>query len=128
MSVKKKNKIIQWFLKEYLPRYKLKIVVQHKHLEDNYGELYIEDSYKKPRSFKILIHKNITDSLYIETLLHELWHIYQFVTGEVKIEDNRTYHHNIEVDPLLEEELLFEKEAELMEGLLKKNFLHNINS
>jgi hypothetical protein len=122
-----KNKIIQWFLKEYLPRYKLKIVIRHKNLEDNYGELYIEDSYKKPRSFKILIHKDITNLLYIETLLHELWHIYQFVKGEVKIENNRTYHHNIEVDPLLEEECLFEKEAELMEDVLKKNFLHTIN-
>jgi len=110
--------IIDWFLKKYLPRYKIKIKIQRKLLKYNYGELYIEDSTYKPRSFKIYIDKNLSNKKYNSTLLHELWHIYQFVVGIVKIRYNKTYYNNIDVTNIDDKNRLFEIEAEKMEDIL----------
>lgn len=110
--------IIKWFLKKYLPRYKIKIKIQRKLLKDNYGELYIEDYNYRPRSFKIYIDKNLNNKKYITTLLHELWHIYQFVVGKVKIRYNKTYYNNIDVTNIDDKNRLFEIEAEKMEKIL----------
>jgi hypothetical protein len=117
------KKIINKFLQQYLPKYKIKIIVKRKQLQDNWGELYIDDHNYRPRSFTVYIDKNINNKKYVDTLLHELWHIYQFVTGTVKIKHNRTYHNNIDVTDELEEDLEFEQEAERMETELKKIFL-----
>ena len=114
------KKIIHNFLQQYLPKYKITITVKEKQLQDNYGELYIDDHNYRPRSFTVYIDKNLTKKKYINTLLHELWHIYQFVTGTVKVKHNRTYHNNIDVTDEPEEDLEFEKEAERMEEKLLK--------
>ena len=116
------KKIIHNFLQQYLPKYKITITVKQKQLQDNYGELYINDHNYRPRSFTVYIDKNLTNKKYINTLLHELWHIYQFVTGTVKVKHNRTYHNNIDVTDIPDEERLFEQEAEAMESQLKKIF------
>ena len=115
-------KLAKEFLKLYLPKHKINISIKRKKLNDNYGELYIDDYNYKPRSFVIYIDKEINNELYTKTLLHELWHIYQFVTGTVKIKHNKTYHNNIDVTDEPEENLEFEKEAEQMEEELKKIF------
>lgn len=85
--------------------------------------MYIDDHNYRPRSFTIYIDKNINKNLYIKTLLHELWHIYQFVTGTVKIKHNRTYHNSVDVTDELEDKLQFEKEAVRMEKVLINNLL-----
>lgn len=113
-------KLEKKFLKVYLPRHKINISIKRKKLDSNYGELYIDDHNYRPRSFTIVIDKEISNTMYNKTLLHELWHIYQFVTGTVKIKHGRTYHNNIDVTDEPEEDLEFEKEAEQMEEELLK--------
>jgi hypothetical protein len=123
---RRRMKLAKEFLKLYLPKHKINISIQRKKLNDNYGELYIDDYNYRPRSFVIYIDKEINNELYTKTLLHELWHIYQFVTGTVKIKHNRTYHNNIDVTDEPEEDLEFEKEAEQMEEELKKIFFTHL--
>ena len=115
-------KLAKKFLKVYLPKHKINISIKRKKLDGNYGELYIDDHNYRPRSFVIYIDKEINNELYTKTLLHELWHIYQFVTGIVKVKHNRTYHNNIDVTDIPDKERLFEQEAEAMESQLKKIF------
>lgn len=114
--------IVNQFLKLYLPKHKIKVYLKRKNLKNNYGELYINDHNYRPRSFTVYIDKNLSNKKYLDTLLHELWHIYQFVTGIVKVKHNRIYHNNIDVTDEPENELEFEKEAERMEEVLKKIF------
>jgi len=78
--------IVEWFVENYLPRYKLDIIVNHRGLmrEGVYGWCTVMDSNSRPREFEIELHNKMDEKLYTQTLLHELWHVYQHVKGNLK--------------------------------------------
>ena len=83
--------IVTWFVDKYLPRHKIFVNVDHKGLlrEGVFGWQWSTDSDCRPREFEIEIHNRISPALYTETLLHELWHVYQHVTGQLKDKYNK---------------------------------------
>ena len=78
--------IVQWFVDKYLPRHKLEIVVHHRGLvrEGVYGWCTVLDCDWRPRAFEIELHNQMSIDDYTSTLLHELWHVYQHVKGNLK--------------------------------------------
>ena len=77
---------VNWFIAKYLPKYKLDITVNHRGLmrEGVYGWCTVMDSNSRPREFEIELHNKMNVDLYLQTLFHELWHVYQHVKGNLK--------------------------------------------
>jgi|TARA_B100000900_G_C20504792_1_gene685376 hypothetical protein len=84
-SHKRCESIVMWFIGKYLPRHKLDISVIHRGLmrEGVFGWCAAEGR-SRPRTFEIELHNRMDVELYTRTLLHELWHVYQHVTGNLK--------------------------------------------
>ena len=78
--------VVNWFVDKYLPRHKIEIAVHHRGLlrEGVYGWCSVTDCDWRPRAFEIELHNQMDVELYIQTLLHELWHVYQHVQGNLK--------------------------------------------
>ena len=85
-SKKRCGSIVSWFVEKYLPRHKLEIAVHHRGLlrEGVYGWCSVLDCNNRPREFEIELHNHMDVKLYTQTLLHELWHVYQHVKGNLK--------------------------------------------
>ena len=77
---------VEWFIERYLPRHKIEITVNHRGLarEGVYGWVSVTDCDWRPRAFEIELHNRMDEKLYTQTLLHELWHVYQHVKGNLK--------------------------------------------
>ena len=75
-----------WFVAKYLPRHKIDITVNHRGLlrEGVFGWCTVLDSDSRPRDFEIELHNHMDVDHYAQTLLHELWHVYQHVKGNLK--------------------------------------------
>ena len=78
--------IVIWFVAKYLPRHKIDIKVNHRGLkrEGVLGWCSVVDSDSRPRDFEIELQNGMDILSYTETLLHELWHVYQHVKGNLK--------------------------------------------
>ena len=78
--------IVIWFVAKYLPRHKIDIRVNHRGLkrEGVLGWCSVIDSDSRPRDFEIELQNGMDILSYTETLLHELWHVYQHVKGNLK--------------------------------------------
>ena len=78
--------IVLWFVAKYLPRHKIDITVNHRGLlrEGVFGWCTVLDSDSRPRDFEIELHNHMDVDHYAQTLLHELWHVYQHVKGNLK--------------------------------------------
>ncbi len=85
-SQKRCEDIVLWFIANYLPRHKLDIIVNHRGLvrEGVIGWCTVLDLDSRPRDFEIEIHNRLNVETYTKTLLHELWHVYQHVKGDLK--------------------------------------------
>jgi hypothetical protein len=85
--------VVCWFVSKYLPRYKLEIEVLHRGLKregvvgwcDVAGETY------KPREFLIELDTHMDKKTYVRVLLHELYHLRQWVKGELKLKASKKY-------------------------------------
>jgi hypothetical protein len=85
--------VVTWFVSKYLPRYKLEIEVLHRGLKkegvvgwcDVAGETY------KPREFLIELDTHMDKKNYVRVLLHELYHLQQWVKGELKLKASKKY-------------------------------------
>ncbi len=85
--------VVCWFVSKYLPRYKLEIEVLHRGLKregvvgwcDVAGETY------KPREFLIELDTHMDKKTYVRVLLHELYHLQQWVKGELKLKASKKY-------------------------------------
>ena len=88
---------MNWFVNEYLPRYKLFINVDHKGLlrEGIFGWVWATDCDHRPREFEIELHNRMDVDHYTKTLLHELWHVYQHVKGKPQCEEEAYKMENI---------------------------------
>ena len=117
---------MNWFVDTYLPRHKLIINVDHIGLLRNsvFGWVWATDCDHRPREFEMEIHNRLNPEDYTKTLLHELWHVYQHVQGDLK--DKRQYrlwkgvdHSNTDY-----EDQPWEVEALRMEDELYREYLH----
>ena len=77
---------VEWFISKYLPRHHIEIEVVHRGLarEGVYGYCSVTDCDWRPRSFLIELHNQMNTDMYLQTLFHELYHVYQHVIGNLK--------------------------------------------
>ena len=75
------ERVLRWFQSQYLPRHHLDISLVFKNLESDgvFAWCMVEGSLSKPRAFLIEIHNKLDYKTYLTTLVHELWHVYQYV-------------------------------------------------
>ena len=121
--------VVNWFVSEYLSRYKLDITVLHRGLkrEGAYGYCDVSGSTYKPREFLIELDTNMEKSLYIQTLLHELYHVLQFVKEELKLKSSKRYFRGECVEELEYKEQPHEIFARFNERILYSKYLKFTN-
>ena len=117
-------RIVDWFVNEYLPRHKVENNVDHKGLlrERVFGWAWVVPPDHRPREFEVEIHNRLSPEAYTETLLHELWHVYQHVTGQLKDKYNKRYWKGIDHSETNYDDQPWEKEAHRMEKILYKRY------
>ncbi len=117
--------IVSWFVDKYLPNHKIFVNVDHKGLirEGVFGWAWVVPPDHRPREFEVEIHNRLTPENYTETLLHELWHVYQHVTGQLKDKYNKRYWKGIDHSKTDYDDQPWEKEAHKMEKILVKEYL-----
>ena len=120
--------IVTWFVGKYLPNHKLYINVDHKGLrrESVFGWAWVVPPDYRPREFEVEIHNGLNPALYTETLLHELWHVYQHVTGKLKDKYNKRYWKGIDHSETDYEDQPWEKEAHKMEEVLVREYTQSL--
>ena len=116
---------MSWFVDKYLPNHKVSINVDHKGLlrESVFGWAWVVPPDHRPREFEIEIHNRMSPSQYTETLLHELWHVYQHVIGTLR--DKRGVRHwkSVTASHLEYEDQPWEHEAQRMEQILFNEYM-----
>lgn len=117
--------VVNWFVCEYLPRYKLDILVLHRGLkrEGVYGYCDVSGSTYKPREFLIELDTYMKKDDYIKTLCHELVHILQWVKGDLKLKSSKKYFRGECVEDLEYREQPHEIFARFYEGILYNQYL-----
>jgi hypothetical protein len=84
---------VSWFVSKYFPRHKLEIEVLHRGLKREFALGYCDvagETYR-PRSFLIEMDTHMDKKTYARVLLHELYHVLQFVSGELKLKSCKKY-------------------------------------
>jgi len=79
--------VATWFLNRFLPRHKIRVEILHRGLKREcvYGYCdYVGESYR-PRHFLIELDTYMYEELYIQTLLHELTHLRQWLVGSLRV-------------------------------------------
>lgn len=114
-----------WYVSKFLPRHKLEIIVNHRGLKREfvYGWCSVLDCDYRPRSFQIEIQSNLDRETYLKTLFHELQHVYQHVSGNLRDKKQKRYWKGIDYNHLDCEDLPWEKEAHKMEKILYKDYI-----
>ena len=117
--------VAEWFVNEYLSRYNIDINIHHCRLvnrEGVYGWCWATDCEYRPREFDIEIHNQLPMYMYIETLLHELWHVYQHVKGDLKDKYGKRLWKGVDHSKIDYENQPWEKEAVKMEKILYRKY------
>ena len=115
--------VASWFLNKFLPRHKVYVEIVHRGLkrEHVYGWCdYSGDSYR-PREFLIELDTYMDQELYIKTLLHELVHLQQWVTGTLRSKRGKRYYGSINVEELDYEDQPHEIEAREQEVTINES-------
>jgi predicted metallopeptidase len=120
--------IVDWFSKDYLLDYDLEIIVEHKNLKEDqvYGYCDIspyEECTENPRSFLIEMEKTLKIDDYIKVLIHELYHVFQFCRGDLKIKQSKRHWKGIVIEDLDYVNQPHEIEAEEQELILYEHFM-----
>ena len=124
-SQKRCVNVVEWFVDEYLSRYNIDINVHHCRLinrESVYGWCWATDCDYRPREFDIEIDNQLPMYMYIETLLHELWHVYQHVKGDLKDRYGKRLWKGVDHSKIDYERQPWEKEAVKMEQILYRKY------
>ena len=117
--------VTEWFVDEYLSRYNIDINIHNCRLvnrEGVYGWCWATDCDHRPREFEIEIHNQLPIHIYIETLLHELWHVYQHVKGDLKDKYGKRLWKGVDHSKIDYENQPWEKEAVKMEKILYRKY------
>ena len=120
--------VVEWFVDEYLSRYNIDINVHHCRLinrESVYGWCWATDCDYRPREFDIEIHNQMPLHLYTQTLLHELWHVYQHVKGHLKDKYGKRHWKGVDHSQTDYEDQPWEIEAHGMEEKLYREYISN---
>ena len=119
------KRVIEWFKAKYMPRHHLDITVVHRGLkrEGAVGFCTVMDCDHRPREFLIEMETTLSEDLYCQTLLHELWHVYQHVIGTLRDKRGVRYWKNIDSDHLSYQDQPWEQEAQQMEIKLYNCYL-----
>ena len=106
-------------------RHHLDITVVHRGLkrEGAVGFCTVMDCDHRPREFLIEMETTLSEDLYCQTLLHELWHVYQHVIGTLRDKRGVRYWKNIDSDHLSYQDQPWEQEAQQMEIKLYNCYL-----
>lgn len=117
--------VVEWFMSKYLPRHLIEVSVVHRGLlrEGVYGWCTVEDCDSRPRSFLIDIHNGLDVDDYTRTLLHELWHVKQFVRGDLRDKRSKRYWKNSDISDIDYCDDPSETEAHEMESSLFSEYL-----
>jgi len=133
-SKKHCKSVVEWFIKKHLPKHKLEIIVHHRGMlrDGVYGWVGVTDCDWRPRAFEIEMHNRLDRDHYTRTLLHELWHVYQHVTGVLKDKHGKRHWRGIDHSLTDYEEQPWEQQAFQMEEVLFEEYLdyltHSKNS
>ena len=120
--------VAEWFVNEYLSRYNIDINIHHCRLvnrEGVYGWCWATDCDYRPREFDIEIHNQMPIHLYTQTLLHELWHVYQHVKGHLKDKYGKRHWKGVDHSQTGYEDQPWEIEAHGMEEKLYREYISN---
>jgi len=118
-----------WFLNQFLPRHQLYVEILHRGLkrEGVYGYCdYIGKSYR-PRRFLIELDTYMNQELYIQTLLHELVHLQQWVTGSLRAKRDKRYYNSVNVEDIEYWDQPHEIEAREQEVILYQQYMNETN-
>ena len=120
------ERIVNWFVNTYLPRYKITINVDHLGLmrQGVFGWMWASDCDYRPREFEIEIHNRMSPENYTKTLLHELWHVHQHVKGLLKDKHNKRLWKGIDHSETDYKNQPWEKQASTMEEYLYTQYSH----
>jgi hypothetical protein len=85
--------VVTWFVCKYFPRHKLEIEVLHRGLkrENVLGYCDVAGETVRPREFLIEMDTHLDKKTYITVLCHELYHLQQWVKGELKLKSSKKY-------------------------------------
>jgi hypothetical protein len=110
-----------WFLNKFLPRHKIDVEILHRGMkrEGAYGYCDVSGETQRPREFLIELQTHMDEELYIQTLLHELTHLRQWVAGSLRmrygklcyskepVENYEYWHQPHEIEAREQEETLY---------------------
>ena len=118
------ERIVNWFVNTYLPRYKITINVEQLGLmrQGVFGWMWASDCDYRPREFEIELHNRMSPENYTKTLLHELWHVYQHVKNQLKDKYNKRLWRGIDHSDTAYAKQPWEKDATRMEEILYKKY------
>ena len=121
--------VTSWFLNKFLPRHKIYVEILHRGLkrEGVYGWCDIMGETYRPREFLIELNTHMDQEMYIKTLLHELVHLQQWVTGILRSKRGKRYYGSINVEELDYEDQPHEIEAREQEVTLYLEYLSEKN-
>jgi hypothetical protein len=117
--------VVTWFISKYLPRHKLEIEVLHRGLkkEGAWGFCDVAGETYRPRNFLIELDTYLDKKTYITVLLHEMYHILQFVKEELKLKSCKRYYKGECVEDLEYLEQPHEIQAHYYENILYQSYL-----
>ena len=123
-SKRRCESIVNWFVDTYLPNHKIFLNIDHKGLlrESVFGWAWVVPPDHRPREFEVEIHNRLSVEEYTSTLLHELWHVYQHVTGQLKDKYNKRYWKGIDHSKTDYADQPWEVEAHRMEKILYREY------
>ena len=123
-SKRRCESIVNWFVDTYLPNHKIFLNIDHKGLlrESVFGWAWVVPPDHRPREFEVEIHNRLSVEDYTSTLLHELWHVYQHVTGQLKDKYNKRYWKGIDHSETDYDDQPWEVEALRMEKILYREY------
>jgi len=78
--------VASWFINKYYPRHKITLDIIHRGMkrEGCVGYCDTTGGWFRPRNFEIEIDTHLDKETYIKTLLHEMFHMKQFIDGSLK--------------------------------------------
>lgn len=122
--------ITSWFLNEFFPRHKITVEIVHRGLkrENVFGYCDALDGGYHPREFLIELQTHMDRELYAKTLIHELYHCYQHVKGDLIDKGGTRLWRGIDCSNLEYEEMPWEIEAHEQEEILYQLYMNDYDT
>ena len=91
------------------------------------GLCTVEDCDYRPRAFLIELHNRLDKDTYVRTLLHELWHVYQHVKGDLRDKRSKRLWKGVDHSDTDYDNQPWEIEAQSMEKTLQNHYEKQIS-